>query len=71
MAMLREFPGNVKENTGEEIEPNGWAPAWKATTVQRVWAGVTARLAEPRSYPSLPVLSMGKIDHLHPQNDIS
>ena len=45
-------------------KPNGRAPAWKATTVQRVWAGVTARLAEPGAYLSELNLRMVKIDHM-------
>jgi hypothetical protein len=44
-------------------KPNGQAPAKKATTVQRVSAGVPARLAEPGAYLSGFRLRMVKIDH--------
>lgn len=33
-------------------KPNGRAPAWKATTVQRVWAGIAARVAGPAACSS-------------------
>lgn len=35
-----------------------------ATTVRRVWAGITARLAEPGTYLPVPALPMVKSDHM-------
>jgi hypothetical protein len=44
--------------------PGDRKPAWKATTVQRVWDSISGHRADPGSYRPVSAVRMVKIDHM-------